>query len=134
MAAHHHGAEAHAEDAAGGVDERAERQRVAAASPGRPGSAAQRPIAGPSIAETAPPARETAKISGRPPAPVRATAASPAASAACATWAAISSGRAGSRSASAPPQTLSSSVGSRLEQDGEAHRGRRAGLPSGRTS
>ncbi|RAO52830.1 hypothetical protein PSN01_04029 [Micromonospora saelicesensis] len=73
--------------------------------------AAQRPITGPSIAETAPVASEIAKINGRPPTPVRATAASPAASTAWAPWAAISNGRAGSRSASTPPQTLSSSVG-----------------------
>ncbi|PSK62804.1 hypothetical protein B0E53_05285 [Micromonospora sp. MH33] len=50
-------------------------------------------------------------MAGRPPAPVTATTASPAASNAWAAWAPISSGLAGTRSASAPPQTLSTSVG-----------------------
>jgi hypothetical protein len=69
-------------------------------------------MTGPSSAVTTPPSREIAYTAGRPPADVAAMAASAAASPACATWVPISSGRAGNRSASAPPHEVSRSTGS----------------------
>ncbi len=67
----------------------------------------KRPSAGPSNELITPEASATAKISAWPPCAIRTRASS-----ARTAWLAISSGRAGRRSASAPPQVPSTSTGS----------------------
>jgi hypothetical protein len=83
---------------------------------------------GPSTAETTPPRSEIAHTAGRPPADVVAMAASAVASAACASWVVISSGRAGNRSGQRATPGGEQEHGQRLEEHGEAHAGRRTGL------